>query len=172
MKDSFFFLPEDRRARLSSLYTYEDGKLVKSQNDIYRKGSRYPMPEGGMYSTAADMAAFYQMMLNKGTYNSHRILSRVAVELATRNHTGTLQAGFAPGVGFGLGWSVVRETAGTFRMNSIGTFAHGGAFRTYGWVDPDKDLVGVILMQRTNVGGDLADEISAVVQIAASAVVE
>ena len=170
MKDSFFFLPQDRRSRLASLYTYTDGKLIKSENDTSRKGARYPMPEGGMYSTAEDMAAFYQMMLTKGTYNGKRILSSASVELMTRNHTGAFQAGFSPGIGFGLGWAVVREPAGMFRLNSIGTFGHGGAYRTYGWVDPEKDMLGVILMQRTNLGGDLAEEFNAVMQIAASAI--
>jgi len=130
------------------------------------------MPEGGMYSAAADMAAFYQMMLDKGYYNGKRVLSKASVEVMTQVHTGEMRAGASPGVGFGLGWSVVREPLGTFRLNSIGAFGHGGAFRTYGWVDPEKDLVGVILMQRTNVGGDVADEINALMAIAASAIVD
>ncbi len=49
----------------------------------------------------------------------------------------------------------MRETLGTFRYNSIGSFVKGGAYRTYGWVDPAKDLVGIIFMQRTNGGGDV-----------------
>ncbi len=170
MNDSFLFLPEDRRPRLASLYTYTDGKLVKSGADIFRTGARYPMPEGGMYSTAADLAAFYQMMLSGGSLNGSRILSTASVDLMTRNHTGNLKAGFAPGVGYGLTWAVVREPLGMFRLNSVGTYSHGGAFRTYGWVDPELDLVGVVLQQRTNVGGDLAEEISATIQIAGAAV--
>jgi len=63
-----------------------------------------------------------------------------------------MKAGFAPGVGHGFGFEVVRETLGTFRYNSIGSFVKGGAYRTYGWVDPAKDLVGIIFMQRTNGG--------------------
>jgi CubicO group peptidase (beta-lactamase class C family) len=172
MKDSFFFLPRDRWDRLASVYTFTGGKLVKTTADIYRKGAKYPMPEGGIYSTATDLAAFYQMMLNKGTYKGRRILSKASVEVMTLVHTGSLKAGFAPGVGYGLGWSVVREPLGTLRLNSIGTFSHGGAYRTYGWVDPAKDLIGVILMQRTNVGGDLADEISALMTMAASAITD
>lgn len=172
MKDSFFFLPEDRWERLASVYTYTEGKLVKSKADVFRRGARYPMPEGGMYSTATDIGAFYRMMLDGGALNGARILSKAAVELMRRNHTGDLKAGFSPGAGFGLGFSVVREPLGTFRLNSIGTFGHGGAYRTYGWADPAKDMVGVIMMQRTNVGGDLADEISALMQMAASAIVE
>ncbi len=171
MSDSFFFLPEDRQERLASLYTLGDDGLEDAGRDIYREGSQYPMPEGGMYSTAADMGSFYQMMLNGGvSLTGERILSPASVKLMTTNHTGALRAGFQPGCGFGLGWFVIREPAGEYRLQSIGSFGHGGAFRTYGWIDPSKDLAGVLMMQRTNIGGDQADEINAFVQIAGSAV--
>ncbi len=170
MKDSFFFLPKDRHGRLASLYTYTGGKLVKSKADIFRTGSIYPMPAGGMYSTAADMAAFHQMMLNGGSYHGKRILSPAAVKLMTMVHTGNLRTAFSPGLGYGLGWSVVREPLGMFRLNSMGTFAKGGAFRTYGWVDPGKDLVGILMMQRTNGNGDMAEELNALMAIANSAI--
>ena len=88
----------------------------------------------------------------------------------TAVHTGDLQAGFAPGIGFGLGWAVVKGTDGMFRLNSPGTFGHGGAYRTYGWVDPAKDMVGVIMLQRTNGGGDVADEINSFMAMAGAAI--
>lgn len=167
MEDSFFFLPRDRNDRLANIYTYEDGRLVKADRPLYREGAKYPMPEGRMYSTAADLAAFYQMLLGGGV----RILSPASVRVMTTNHTGDLVAGFQPGAGFGLGWFVVREPVGTLRLQSIGAFGHGGAFRTYGWIDPAKDLIGVILMQRTNLGGDMAEEFSAFMQMAAAAII-
>src|SRR5258708_12665477 len=77
----------------------------------------------------------------------------------TTSQTGSTTGGFAPGVGHGFGFEVVREVLGTFRYNSIGSFVKGGAYRTYGWVDPAKDLVGIIFMQRTNGGGAVAGEI-------------
>ena len=54
------------------------------------------MPEGGMYSTAADMAAFYQMMINGGSYNGQRILAKSTVEVMTALHTGDFTAGACP----------------------------------------------------------------------------
>jgi len=110
------------------------------------------------------------MMLNRGVLNGRRILSRAAVEVMTENHTGDIPSGFAPGMGYGLTWSVVREPAGMFRLNSIGAYGHGGAYRTYGWIDPGKDMIGVILLQRTNNGGDVADEINAFMALAAAAI--
>lgn len=166
MKDTFFFVPADKAGRVASVYTYEaDGlKLVPMA------AAKYPAPEGGLLSTATDMARFHQMLLNKGLLDGQRILSAAAVEAMTTSQTGTMKAGFAPGVGHGFGFEVVRETLGTYRYTSIGSFEKGGAYRTYGWVDPAKDLVGIIFMQRTNGGGDVADEINSFMAMSAAAI--
>jgi CubicO group peptidase (beta-lactamase class C family) len=134
------------------------------------RDTQYPSPGAGMLSTAADMARFYQMMLNKGTLNGRRILSPASVEAMTMVQTGDWAVGFAPGMGFGLGWGVVKDARGTFRLCSIGSFGHGGAYRTYGWVDPAKDMIRIIMLQRTNGGGDTADEINAFLAMAGAAV--
>jgi CubicO group peptidase (beta-lactamase class C family) len=170
MKDTHYFLPPERKSRLAAVYTDDNGTLQRSSADRFREGSKYAAPEGGIYSIATDLGNFYQMMLNRGALNGQRILSRAAVEVMTENHTGDIPGGFAPGVGHGLTWSVVREPAGMFRLNSIGAYGHGGAYRTYGWVDPGKDMIGVILLQRTNNGGDVADEINAFMAMAAAAI--
>jgi CubicO group peptidase (beta-lactamase class C family) len=65
---------------------------------------------------------------------------------------------------------VVRDVEGMFRYNSLGSYVKGGAYRTYEWVDPKKDLTGVIMMQLTNGGGDVAPEISAFMEISAAAI--
>ena len=170
MQDTSYFPVEEKRGRIATAYTEDHGTLQRAGQDHFREGAKYPAPEGGLFSTATDIARFYQMMLNGGELEGHRILSPAAVRLMTQVATGELAAGFAPGVGWGLGWGVVRNVDGMFRMNSIGTFGHGGAWRTYGWVDPEKDMVGVFLMQRTNGGGDIADEMNAFMQMAAAAI--
>ena len=168
MKDSFFFLPADRQHRLATVYILDKGKLKKADWDFSGNGAKYPFPEGGMYSTALDLASFYQMMLNGGAYNGKRILSRATAEMMTEVHTGELQAGHSPGMGYGLAWSVVRTADGTLPLTSIGAYGHGGAFGTYGWVDPKKDLVGVFLVQQP----DVSTERSAFMAMAASAIAE
>jgi CubicO group peptidase (beta-lactamase class C family) len=168
MKDTFFFVPPDKANRVASVYRYEaDGLKLAPMSE-----PKFPAPEGGLFSTAGDMARFHEMLLEKGTLNGQRILSAAGVEEMTSSHTGSMKAGFAPGVGHGFGFEVVRETLGTFRYNSIGSFVKGGAYRTYAWVDPAKDLVGIILMQRTNGGGDVADEINSFMAMAAAAIEE
>jgi CubicO group peptidase (beta-lactamase class C family) len=170
MRDSHFFVPESKYDRLVPIYRWEGGRLTKADLDIYRKGAIYSSPEAGLYSTAFDLFIFYQMMLNGGVFNNQRILSKASVELMTQVHTGSLKAGFSPGIGYGLGWAVVRDVEGMFRLNSLGTYGHGGLYRTYGFIDPQKELIGIILMQRLSSDGDMADEISAFIAMASAAV--
>jgi CubicO group peptidase (beta-lactamase class C family) len=166
MKDTFFFVPPDKTSRVASVYRYDPDGL----HPVPMPARKFPAPEGGLLSTAGDMARFHQMMLNKGTLDGQRILSASAGEAMTTSWTGTMKAGFAPGVGHGFGFEVVRETLGTYRYNSIGSFVKGGAYRTYGWGDPGKDMIGIIFMQRTNGGGDVADEFNSVMTMAAAAI--
>jgi CubicO group peptidase (beta-lactamase class C family) len=166
MKDTGFTAPKDA-SRLAVTYTFKDGKVERTANPAMHT---YPEPGAGAYSTAEDLARFYQMILNGGTLNGRRILGPDAIRFMTSNHTGDLKAGFAPGQGYGMGWGVTREAKGSFRLSSVGSFGHGGAYRTYGWVDPAKDMFTVLLMQRTNEGGDIADEINAFVAMSAAAI--
>jgi CubicO group peptidase (beta-lactamase class C family) len=178
MKDSFLFVPQDKIDRIAMVYKRVDGKLQRAGGDIlggdpshYRKGSKYSAPEFGMYSTASDLAALYQMMLNGGTYNSKRLLSRASVSLMTVLHTGSIEpAGHSTGMGYGLAWTVVRDPWGTLQLQSEGSYGHGGAFGTQGWIDPQKDLVGVFLIQRS--AGGAPDESNAFKAMAAAAIVE
>jgi CubicO group peptidase (beta-lactamase class C family) len=111
------------------------------------------------------------MMLNGGTYNAKRLLSRASVNLMTTLHTGSIEpAGHSTGMGYGLAWTVVRDPLGTLQLQSEGSYGHGGAFGTQGWVDPQKDLVGVFLIQRS--GGGSSDESNAFKALAAAAIVE
>jgi CubicO group peptidase (beta-lactamase class C family) len=163
MKDSFFFAPSEKTARIALVYKNAGGKLVRAGGDIlggdparYRPGAKYPAPEFGLYSTAADLAAFYQMMLNGGTYKEHRLLSPDSVRVMSTVHTADIpKAGWFPGGSYGLAWEVIKDPIGTATLMSVGTYMHGGAFGTHGWIDPKKDLVGVYLVQRSN-GGDAA----------------
>ncbi len=162
MKDSFFFATPDRVGRIALVYTSLDGKLARSKSDIlggdaaqYRRGAKYPAPEFGLYSTARDLAAFYQMMLNGGIYNGKRLLSPESVRVMSAVHTGEIKkAGWFPGGWYGLAWEVIKEPMGTATLLSLGSYGHGGAFGTHGWIDPKKDLVGVYLVQHSGGGGE------------------
>ena len=171
MRDTDFFLPDEKRDRVATLYTLSDSGLKPASAQFgSQRGPKIPMPAGGLLSTAEGILRFNMMMRNKGTLDGRRVLSSAAVTLMTTSHTGNLPAGWVPGVGHGYGYEVVRNAQGMFRYNSIGSFVKGGAYRTYEWVDPEKDLVGVFMMQLTNGGGDTADEINSFVALSAAAI--
>ena len=81
------------------------------------------------------------MLLNKGTLNGVRILDAGGVAEMTRLQTGDLECGFVPGMGFGLGCGVVKEPQGVTERLSKGSFGHGGAFGTQGWMDPNQGFL-------------------------------
>lgn len=178
MKDSFLFPPAEKTERIAMVYDLENGKLKRAGANIlggdpatHRKGARYSGPEYAMYSTALDLAAFYQMVLNGGTYNAKRLLSKASVELMTSLHTGDIDpAGHTPGKGYGLAWTVVKDPRGTLHLESMGTCGHGGAFGTEGWVDAKKDLIGVFLIQRSS--GGSPEESDAFKAMAVAAIIE
>ena len=151
MKDSHIFLPAEKHARLAAIYKKgPDGKLVKAGNETlggnalsFRKGAKYSAPEWGLYTTAQDLAAFYQMLLSGGK----KLISKSAIDTMTRKQTGDLRAGHMPNTAFGLTWEVIEDPRGELAYLSAGTFGHGGAFGTHGWVDRKKDMVGVFLIQ-------------------------
>jgi CubicO group peptidase (beta-lactamase class C family) len=170
MKDTFYDVPTDKASRVATVYSYDEGQLKPLRPAL--AGAKIPSPDSGLLSTASDLARFNQMMLNKGALNGKRVLSSAAIEAMTTSQTGDLKAGYAPGVGQGYGYEVVREPLGMYRYTSIGTFEKAGVYRTYVWVDPAKDLVGIILMQR-NTGGasaDLAEEVDIFMAMTAVAV--
>ena len=152
MKDSHFFLPAEKHARLAAIYKKGPNGLIKAGNETlggyalnFRKGAKYPAPEWGLYSTAQDLAAFYQMLLSGGK----KLISKSAIDAMTRKQTGELRSGHMPNTAFGLTWEVIEDPRGELAYLSTGTFGHGGAFGTHGWVDRKKDMVGVFLIQMT-----------------------
>jgi CubicO group peptidase (beta-lactamase class C family) len=150
MADTTFYPTKGQLERAAPTYGKKEGKLFRPPNSLISlpKGARYPIPAGGLYSTGADLAKFYRMMLGRGTLGKARILSPESVAAMTKVQTGDLKTGFTPGMGFGLGWGVVREPEGVTAMLSPGSYGHGGAFGTQAWIDPDKDLFVVLLIQR------------------------
>ncbi|MFQ5734139.1 MAG: serine hydrolase [Planctomycetaceae bacterium] len=173
MTETTFAPTPAQRKRLAALY--RPGKdrtsIVPATHWLLDpKENRNPNPSGGLFSTAADLAKFYQMVLNGGERDGKRIVSKAGVKRMTAVQTGDLKTGFTPGNGWGLGWCVVRKPQGVTRMLSPGTFGHGGAFGTQGWVDPKSGRIYVLLIQRTGFGnGDASNVRNAFQELAAPA---
>jgi CubicO group peptidase (beta-lactamase class C family) len=151
MTDTTFYPSEEQSKRVAMTYNRKNGILVPEPNTLIGspRRAKYAIPAGGLYSTAGDLARLYQMMLRRGVAGDKQILSEASVHTMTQNQTGDLKAGFTDGMGWGLGWGVVRKPIDVTEMLSPGTYGHGGAFGTQAWIDSHKDLFVVLLIQRT-----------------------
>ncbi len=152
MNNTTFYPSPEQIERIATLYEpgSEPGTLTPTRNFIVDYSNvTAPNPSGGLISNARDLFRFYQMVLNRGNWRGQQIVSAEAVRQMTECQTDDLQTGFTPGNCWGLGWCIVREPQGITGMLSPGTFGHGGAFGTQGWVDPKTKTIYVLLIQRT-----------------------
>jgi CubicO group peptidase (beta-lactamase class C family) len=174
MQDTTFHLNDDQYSRLAALYKLNEDKsaLLPAEHkyvtpDPAEGAGITPAPSGGLFSTAPDLVRFYQMVLRGGEFDGTRIVSAEAVEQMTTLQTGDLETGFTPGNGWGLGWCVAREPQGVSRLLSAGTYGHGGAYGTQAWIDPERGLIFVLLIQRPDLGNSDASSIRDAFQEAA-----
>jgi len=130
---------------------------------------RPPLGGAGLFSTAADLAKFYQMLLGGGTLNGNRILKTDTVAELTRVQTGGLKAGFLPGSAWGLGFCLVEHPEGVTAVLSPGTFGHGGAHGTQSWADPHRGVIYIMMIQRAGLPNSDGSEMRRVFQETAAA---
>jgi CubicO group peptidase (beta-lactamase class C family) len=152
MADTTFFPTRSQARRAARSYTKQDSELVETdvffvRGDLWDQ-QRTVKPAGGLYSTAEDMARFYQMMLNGGSHEGRQIISVSAARELTRSQTADIQTGFTDGMSWGLGFQVVKEPQGVTAMLSPGTFGHGGAYATQSWADPETRTIYILMIQR------------------------
>ncbi|MEO5890614.1 MAG: serine hydrolase domain-containing protein [Ferruginibacter sp.] len=162
MKDTYFFVPEEKASRLVNLYKEDSlGHLQKSDGNMLNGPTvvNYPLIKGNYYSGGAglsssiyDYAVFLQMLLNGGKYDGKQLLSRNSVRMMTMNQIGDLSMGADK---FGLGFQVVTERGSARTPAQEGTFSWGGAFATSYWVDPKEKMV--MLFYRQLQGGTHGD---------------
>ena len=163
MKDTFFYLPDDKVARLATAYAWLDGKgLVRFPETPLNEGAmvysaEYPIqgPKklfsggAGLCSTAMDYARFCQMILDGGKLGDVRILSRKSVELMSHDQLGKIN----PDFGFGLGFGIDGLKAPLQELGSPGEFQWGGFFYTKFVIDPKEDMIVISMMQLHPTGG-------------------
>jgi CubicO group peptidase (beta-lactamase class C family) len=172
MRNTSFSPPKESLERIAALYhpSPDSSGLEAFEGPDW---SRFPRPEGGLYSTAADMAIWMQTILNKGIYNGTRILTENSVKEMTTIQTGELETGFTDGMSFGLAFGIVRNPSGVTDMLSQGSFGHGGAFGTQSWADPASKTIYILMIQRQGFGnGDASDIRRAFQKIAAEAIIK
>ena len=161
MNQTSFHPTDEQLQRLALLYqpTADKKDIERGNHWLYEVNAETsPNPSGGLYSTASDLVRFYQMVLNGGDLNGKRVLSADAVKQMTSLQSGELETGFTPGNGWGLGFCLIRKPQGATEMLAPGSFGHGGAFGTQGWIDPKNEMIFVLLIARQNfAGGDASD---------------
>lgn len=161
MPDTTFYPNAEQLKRTAIVYEKKDGELLAVERPLIGNPvhAKFPIPAGGLFSTAGDLAKLYQFMLHRGTVGQHRLFSESSVAAMTKLQTGDLKGGFTPGGGFGFGWAVVRDPQGVTEMLAPGTYGHGGAFGTQGWIDPVQEVFVILLIQRSGMPNGDASEI-------------
>ena len=112
---------------------------------------------GGLISTAMDYMIFCEMLRNGGSYNGVRILGPKTVQYMTIDHlTAEVRNNGAsefpashlyPGHSFGLGVSVITDPGQAQVISSKGAYNWGGLANTKFWIDPEEDLVAILMTQ-------------------------
>lgn len=148
MGETAFSLPPQKMARLAQPFDKDPAngnpfKLI----DVSRPPANDSAGAGAV-STARDYLRFAQMMLNGGTLDGQRILSRTTVRWMTADHHGPRIVGEpTPGYTFGLGFAVRKGDGLSFTAGTAGDYNWGGYAGTFFWVDPKEQLVAVMMMQ-------------------------
>jgi beta-N-acetylhexosaminidase len=144
MNDSMFNPPKNLRARIAPTEndaTYRK-RLVRGEvhdENAFAMGG--VAGDAGLFSTAPDLAVFCQMLLNGGLYAHQRILRRALIEQFTARQT--LAGGTRA-----LGWTVPTEGSSSGRYFSARSFGHTGFTGTSIWIDPEKQLLVILLTNR------------------------
>ena len=157
MADTFYRVPDEKHERLVTRHQRKDGTLTETPNSSIENAP--VRGDGGLSSTAHDYGAFLRMLLNGGDSGRGRLLSARTVGMMTRNQIGNLTLrempaampaiarSFPAGAGhdtFGFGFQVAAR--GT-SARSRGSYSWAGVYNTYFWVDPERRIGVVLLMQ-------------------------
>ena len=165
MTDTDFYAPPEKLDRLATVYgpkTFDWPNAPTAEelaagitpiNAIMTNGSfteptNTPSGGGGLVSSTSDYFRFAQMVANRGTLDGERILGRKTVEMMFANHLPdgmTIADDHANG--FGLGGSVLLSPAKSQVLGSAGTWSWGGAANTEFWIDPQEDMVCLLMAQ-------------------------
>ena len=157
MSDTAFYLSEVKVNRFAALYglSPETGQLaeVPPLFNRFLPTQRFFSGGGGLVSTATDYMRFCQMLLNGGELDGVRLVGRKTIELMTINH---LPPDLIPivvgsmvlsGYGFGLGFRVMTDVTKSKVLGSVAEYGWAGAASTYFFVDPQEELIGILMTQ-------------------------
>lgn len=159
MLDTGFYVPRSEQHRLTELYykTKEHSLFAVDEDISQSQWSCKPVYEsggGGLVSTMNDYYRFADMQLNQGSRQGETVLSKSSHQLMIQNHlpngSNILDMGYAGSfteqeyqtMGYGLGFGCAFNHDG-----QVARFGWGGAASTDYWVDPDEELVCLLMTQ-------------------------
>ena len=153
MADTSFSVPEAKKARYALAFA-NDPVSGKPQSIPHASGKPIKFDCGGgcAVSTALDYLRFAQMLVNGGTLDGKRLLSRKTIELMAsdqlapdvraRTTNGILNEGYS----FGLGFAVRSQTGIAPVAGTTGDYNWGGAYGTFFCIDPKEEMAVVYMV--------------------------
>lgn len=149
MRDTYYNVPKEKVNRVAAVYRPDSsGKITLLRKPEFRETTYFP-GVAGLSGTAADYFRFCQMLLNGGELDGTRLVGRMTVDMMFSNHIGPGKRVYVrgDGYGFGLGAGVLTDPAKAPDALSIGTWSWGGADGTLFYIDPQEDLVALLMVQ-------------------------
>jgi len=144
MKDTTFWPTPEQIGRIAKSYRLDaTTKDLAEQNvdqltyPLNDRQHRYPMPAGGLFSTAADVSIFCRMILNGGVLDGRRYISQASLHAMTTEQSGGLNKS-----SYGFGWAV-----------SANGFGHGGAYKNAMEIDVAKGRILIFMVQQAGPWG-------------------
>ncbi len=157
MKETAFYVPPDKAVRLADIYDSDPQKapmLATIRVQDNPAGKRYFAGGSGIASTTEDYFRFAQMIVNGGTLDGQRLLSKKTVEFMLSDHlmgaganSMILRMAEGPGYGFGLGFAIRLHEGFAWSPGSKGDAGWTGILGTTFTVDPKEKLVGIMMNQ-------------------------
>ena len=156
MRDTMYFPSDELRPRLVTLYGITEQGFEKDPDPDRISSKVYFSGGAGLVSTAHDYLQFAQMLANGGELNGKRLLSPRTVELMSSDHVGDLFDGKLPplfperGFGFGLQVAIMEDHIGAGWRLPNGSYGWLGAYGTQVWINPEEELVTLVMIQNMN----------------------
>lgn len=146
-KEIFFWPSAAQRERLVTSYLRAPTGLAVRDNPDSMSSQSYFSGAGGLMATAESYARFAMMLANQGESNGLRLLAPRTVELMGSAYIPDTLPGRSAGEGYGLSVRSITDPVARRTPLSKGAFGWSGAYGTHFFVDPEKKLVGVLMIQ-------------------------
>jgi len=160
MADTSYVVSPEKLPRVVTVHRRMDDKLVEQPNTPTQEAP--VRGDGGLYSTARDYGTFLQMLLNGGSLHAAKLLGEKSVRMMGENQIGAIVVEEQPaadpgrtrpfplGAGrdkFGLGFQIAVRDERYAKLRSPGSLSWAGINNTHFWIDPNRHIAVVVLMQ-------------------------